>query len=53
MMLRYSFGEHNAALAIENAVRNAVTSGKRTLDIAFGRESTTTKEMGNAILDAL
>ena len=31
MMLRYSFGEHNAALAIENAVRNAFSRAKAAL----------------------
>lgn len=50
MMLRYSFGENEAADAIETAVKNAVTSGVRTGDIAFGLESVGTKAMGAAVL---
>ena len=50
MMLRYSFGENEAADAIEAAVEKAVTGGVRTGDIAFGLDSVGTKEMGSAIL---
>lgn len=50
MMLRYSFGENEAADAIEAAVEKAVTGGVRTGDIAFGLESVGTKEMGAAVL---
>ena len=50
MMLRYSFGENNAAAAIEAAVKKAVIGGVRTGDIAFGLDSVGTKEMGSAVL---
>ena len=50
MMLRYSFGENEAADAIEAAVEKAVTGGVRTGDIAFGLDSVGTKEMGAAVL---
>ena len=50
MMLRYSFGENEAAAAIEAAVEKAVTGGVRTGDIAFGLDSVGTKEMGSAVL---
>ena len=53
MMLRYSFGENEAANAIEAAVKSAVTSGSRTGDIAFGNQPISTKAMGNAILKAI
>jgi 3-isopropylmalate dehydrogenase len=50
MMLRYSFGENEAAAAIEAAVEKAVIGGVRTGDIAFGLDSVGTKEMGSAVL---
>ena len=50
LMLRYSFGEENAAISIENAVKEAVISGSRTGDIAFGEKSLSTLEMCEAIL---
>ena len=53
MMLRYSFGELEAAAAIEAAVEQAVTSGVRTGDIAFGLDPVGTKEMGAAVLSNL
>ena len=53
LMLRYSFGELEAAAAIEHAVREAVTEGTRTGDIAFGLAPVTTKQMGAAILAKL
>ena len=53
MMLRYSFGENEAANAIEAAVKSAVTSGSRTGDIAFGNQPISTKAMGDAILKAI
>ena len=53
MMLRYSFGENEAATAIESAVKSAVTSGSRTGDIAFGNQPISTKAMGVAILKAM
>ena len=49
-MLRYSFGENEAAAAIETAVEKAVTGGVRTGDIAFGLDPVSTKEMGSAVL---
>ncbi|MFT4901883.1 MAG: 3-isopropylmalate dehydrogenase [Lentimonas sp.] len=53
MMLRYSFGENEAAAAIEAAVEKAVTSGTRTGDIAFGLKPVGTLEMGAAVLKLL
>lgn len=53
MMLRYSFGENDAASAIETAVKSAVTSGNRTGDIAFGNQPISTKAMGDAVLKAM
>lgn len=53
MMLRYSFGENDAASAIESAVKSAVTSGSRTGDIAFGNQPISTKAMGEAVLKAM
>ncbi len=53
LMLRYSFGLEEAALAIENAVKETIRSGLRTGDIAQGAESVGTKEMGDAILSRL
>ena len=53
MMLRYSFGENEAANAIEAAVKSAVTSGSRTGDIAFGNQPISTKAMGDAIIKAM
>ena len=53
MMLRYSFGQLEAATAIETAVEKAVTSGNRTCDIAFGLDPIGTKAMGEAILSYL
>jgi 3-isopropylmalate dehydrogenase len=50
MMLRYSFGELEAAAAIEAAVEKAVTTGTRTGDIAFGLDPVGTKAMGTAVL---
>ena len=53
LMLRYSFGELEAAAAIEAAVKKAVTSGTRTGDIAFGLDPVDTKAMGEAVLKQL
>ncbi len=53
MMLRYSFGQLEAATAIETAVEKAVTSGNRTGDIAFGIDPISTKAMGEAVLSHL
>lgn len=53
LMLRYSFGESEAAKAIEDAVRSAVCAGTRTGDIAFGKPSVGTQEMTESILQQL
>jgi len=53
LMLRYSFAEEAAASAIEAAVRQTVTGGVRTGDIAFGLEAVGTKAMGEAVLRKL
>jgi 3-isopropylmalate dehydrogenase len=53
LMLRYSFGQNDAADAIEKAVRTAVTSGTRTADIAFGLPAVNTAAMAEAVLQAL
>ncbi len=50
MMLRYSFGLGETASRIEKAVSDAVNSGTRTADIAFGGESVGTDAMVEAIL---
>ncbi len=54
MMLRFSCGQEEAALAIENAVRTVIAKGLRTGDIHT--EETTlvgTAEMGKAIAEAI
>jgi 3-isopropylmalate dehydrogenase len=53
LMLRYSFGLENAALAIENAVKETIRSGLRTGDISQGGNAVGTREMGDAILSRL
>ncbi|QCD44988.1 3-isopropylmalate dehydrogenase [Campylobacter mucosalis] len=51
LMLRYALNEEEAASAIENAVKKALSDGYRTKDIsAFGaKEICTTSEMGSII----
>ena len=52
MMLRFSFGEHDAAAAIDVAVKAVIDEGYRTGDIFTGIEGQTkvgTSEMGDAI----
>jgi len=50
MMLRFSGGYHEAAEAIEAAVRAAIAAGFRTGDIfSEGTKRVTTREMGDAI----
>ncbi|NLK67360.1 MAG: 3-isopropylmalate dehydrogenase, partial [Campylobacteraceae bacterium] len=53
MMLRYAFGENEAADDIDLAVRKALKDGYRTKDIAsFGaKEICTTADMGSKISD--
>lgn len=54
LMLRFSFGELEAASAIETAVARAVDAGVRTADIALPGSSTVgTAEMGDAIVAGL
>ena len=52
MMLRFSFAEHEAADAIDNAIRKVIEEGYRTGDIysgAEGEQKVGTKEMGDLI----
>lgn len=51
LMLRYSFGELEAATAIETAVEKAVIDGARTGDIAFGLKAVGTEQMADAICE--
>jgi len=54
MMLRYTFGQEEQALRIENAVKKVLAQGYRTGDIyERGTNKVGTKEMGDAVLAAL
>jgi len=54
LMLRYSFGENEAAVAIEAAVEATLHDGFRTADLAQrGEKAVSTIEMGHAIRDRL
>lgn len=53
LMLRFSFGQDEAASAMEEAVQTAVKSGHRTADIAFTGEPVSTREMGKAVIAEL
>ncbi len=54
MMLRYSFGQEDAALAIEKAVADVLDAGLRTGDLAGpGEKALSTTEMGAAILERI
>jgi len=54
MMLRYSFGQEDAAVRIENAVKKVLAQGLRTGDIYEpGTKKVGTREMGDAVLAAL
>ena len=53
LMLRYSFGLEKPAARIEAAVKQAVVTGHRTADIAFGGASVGTRAMTDAILAQL
>jgi 3-isopropylmalate dehydrogenase len=54
MMLRYSFGEEEAAARIEAAVRAVLAQGYRTADIEEpGTRRVGTRQMGDAVLAAL
>jgi 3-isopropylmalate dehydrogenase len=51
LMLRHSFGRHDAASAIESAVARTIDQGIRTADIASpGTRTVGTKDMGDAIV---
>jgi len=50
MLLRYSIGQEEAALAIENAIENVLELGFRTKDIARGGKFVSTVEMGDLIV---
>jgi 3-isopropylmalate dehydrogenase len=54
MMLRYSFGQEDAAVLIERAVRRVLADGLRTADIAQpGTNKVGTIEMGSAVVAAV
>lgn len=57
LMLRYTFGLNDAAMAIENAVGQAIDSGLRTGDIYTAKDPAArrigTAEMGSAIAAAI
>ena len=54
MMLRYSLGQPEAALQVEQAVRKVLQQGLRTADIAEpGTRSLGTAQMGDAVVAAL
>ena len=54
MMLRYTFGQENAARKVESAVKKVLARGLRTSDIFEpGMTRVGTKEMGDAILEAI
>ena len=50
LMLRYSFGLEKPAARIEAAVKQAVVSGTRTADIAFGAKAVGTRAMADAVI---
>ncbi len=54
MMLRHSFGNEDAATAIEGAVRGVIDDGLRTADIhTEGTQKVGTAEMGDAVVAAV
>jgi 3-isopropylmalate dehydrogenase len=53
MMFRYTFARADVGDRIEAAVRRALAQGRRTADIAAGGPSLGTREMGDAVVDAL
>ena len=54
MMLKYTFGENDAAFRIEHAVNSALDQGLRTADIfEKGCKLVSTMEMGDAVADHL
>ena len=53
MMLRYSLNEIELANKVERAVQQVIENGFRTLDIADGKSTIGTDEMGDAVVAAL
>jgi 3-isopropylmalate dehydrogenase len=53
MLLRHSLGLDEEATLVESAVSRALADGLRTTDIARGRPSIGTREMGTAVIDRL
>jgi 3-isopropylmalate dehydrogenase len=54
LMLRLSFGYHDAADAVERAVRDVLDAGHRTADIATDKSKAVgTREMGDLIVGAM
>lgn len=53
MLLRYSLSLEQEAAAVEAAVNAVLDAGYRTRDIAAGRSSIGTVEMGSRVVDAL
>ena len=53
MMFRYTFARADIGDRIEAAVRRVLAQGRRTADIAAGAPWLGTREMGDAVVDAL
>jgi 3-isopropylmalate dehydrogenase len=54
MLLRFSAGMEKEANEIDHAIEDALANGARTRDLAApGERALTTREMGQAIVDAL
>lgn len=53
LMLRYSFGEEQAARDIEIAVAQALEAGLFTADLADGKQALSTSQMGDCIANYL
>jgi 3-isopropylmalate dehydrogenase len=53
MMFRYTFARADVGERIEAAVRHVLAQGRRTADIAAGAQWLGTREMGDAVVDAL
>jgi 3-isopropylmalate dehydrogenase len=54
MLLRHSFGLETEATCVEDAVREVLSSGERTADLArHGRKAVSTSEMGSRVTDAI
>lgn len=53
MLLRYSFNLNEAADSIENAVKQVLSQGYRTADLADEHPPISTTEMGDLIVNAI